>query len=284
MPSLAKTVSKSRVNLRSRSRIGKRSGVERSLVQRPGELAGLLGDPDAGRVRCTAGQVDAPAVELYEEQHVQPLQRDGLDGEEIDRDHALGLRPQKGTPRESGAVAGRPEPRLPQDLPHGRRRNGDAEAVQLADDPLIAPARVLARQAKDQRADLPADRRPTSANRINPAPGDEAPMPPQQRRWRDEEGSPARPRQQLTCRGKEDSIGRRQLRSTCLSAQYRELVSEHDELEFLEVLRAGTQRHELQHAAEHQVAERPEQEPAPRMSGTGPRLYDRPAPRGREPS
>jgi hypothetical protein len=46
--------------------------------------------------------VGAPAGELDEEEDVQPLQRDGLDGEEIDRDHALGLRSQKGTPGESG--------------------------------------------------------------------------------------------------------------------------------------------------------------------------------------
>jgi hypothetical protein len=60
--------------------------------------------------------VDAPAGELDEEQHVQPLERDGLDGEEIDREHALDLRPQQGTP-EPGALASRAEPGLPQDLP-----------------------------------------------------------------------------------------------------------------------------------------------------------------------
>jgi hypothetical protein len=65
--------------------------------------------------------VDASAGELDEEQHVQPLRRDGLDGEEIDREHALGLRTQKGTPGESGALANRAEPGLPQDLPHRRR-------------------------------------------------------------------------------------------------------------------------------------------------------------------
>lgn len=136
--------------------------------------------------------------------------------------------------------------------------------MQLACDPLIAPARVLARQPDHQHTDLAADRRPPATIAVRPAPGDEPPMPPKQRRWRDEERSPARPRQQLTCGGKEDSIGRRQLRSTCLSAQYRELVSEHHDLKLLEILRAGTQRHELEHAAEHQVAERPEQEPTPR--------------------
>jgi hypothetical protein len=60
--------------------------------------------------------VDASAGELDEEEHVHPLCRNGLDGEEVDREHALGLRPQKGTPGESGALADRPEPCLPEDL------------------------------------------------------------------------------------------------------------------------------------------------------------------------
>src|SRR6266536_6540011 len=41
-------------------------------------------------------------------------------------------------------------------------------------------------------------------------------------------------------------------------------MAEHDDLEFLEVLRTWTQEHELQYAADHHVAKRPEQEPTPR--------------------
>jgi hypothetical protein len=37
-------------------------------------------------------------------------------------------------------------------------------------------------------------------------------------------------------------------------------VPEHNDLEVLEVLGAGTQRHELEQAAEHQIAERPGQD------------------------
>ena len=111
MPSLAKTASKSRVNLLSRSRIRKRNDA-RPLLECPGELARLLGDPGAGRVRGAAGEVDAAAAELDEEEHVQPLQRDRLDGEEVDREHALRLRPQEGTPGQPRALAGRAESRL----------------------------------------------------------------------------------------------------------------------------------------------------------------------------
>jgi hypothetical protein len=88
-------------------------------------------------------------------------------------------------------------------------------------------------------------------------------MPPEQRGWRDEERAPARSRQQPTCCRKKDAIGRRQPRSPRLPTEDGQLVPEHDDLELLEVVRAGTQRCELEHAAEQQVAERPEQRPAP---------------------
>jgi hypothetical protein len=41
--------------------------------------------------------------------------------------------------------AGRAKLRLPQELPHRRRRNAEAEAAQFAHDALISPARILAR-------------------------------------------------------------------------------------------------------------------------------------------
>jgi hypothetical protein len=74
--------------------------------------------------------------------------KDGLDGEEVDREQARRLRPQKRTPGEAGTLGRRAKPRLPQELPHRRRRNTDAEAAQFAHDALISPARVLARQSQ----------------------------------------------------------------------------------------------------------------------------------------
>jgi hypothetical protein len=49
------------------------------------------------------------AAELDEEEHVQPLQPNGLDREEIDREHALRLHTQKRTPRETSALTSGPE-------------------------------------------------------------------------------------------------------------------------------------------------------------------------------
>jgi hypothetical protein len=114
-----------------------------SLLERPGDLARLLADPSSGRVGGAAGEVDAPATQLDEQEHVQPSQRDRLDGEEVDREHALRLCPQERAPGESASRAGRAEPGLAEDLLHGSGGDCDAEAVQFADDPLVAPARIV---------------------------------------------------------------------------------------------------------------------------------------------
>jgi hypothetical protein len=66
--------------------------------------------------------VDAPAGELDEEEDVDSLQRDRLDGEEVDGEHARCL-PQESPPRESVAVSGWPEPGLAEDLANCRRRH-----------------------------------------------------------------------------------------------------------------------------------------------------------------
>jgi hypothetical protein len=69
-------------------------------------------------------------------------------------------------------------PGLDQDVAHGTCRDGDAELAQLASDPEVAPARVLAREAEDQFAHIPADRRPAwPAVRIRPAPRYQPAMP-----------------------------------------------------------------------------------------------------------
>jgi hypothetical protein len=174
--------------------------------------------------------MDAPAAELDEEEHVQPLQRDRLDGEEVDCEHALRLCAQERSPGESASRAGRAEARLMEDLLYRRGGDGDAEAVQLAGDPLVAPARILAREAKHQLADLPADRRPAAPTVVGPTAVDESSVPAQQRRRRNHERPPARSRQQPTRSSQKDTIGLRQLRTICLPTKYRQLMPQHDDL------------------------------------------------------
>src|SRR5205823_13599041 len=57
------------------------------------EVARLLGDPRPTRVPAAARKVDAPRVQLDEEQHIHAPQPDGVDGQEVARDHALRLCP-----------------------------------------------------------------------------------------------------------------------------------------------------------------------------------------------
>ena len=55
------------------------------------EVAGLLGDPGAGRVRRAAREVDAAAFEFDEEQDVEAAERERLNSEEIAGEHARRL-------------------------------------------------------------------------------------------------------------------------------------------------------------------------------------------------
>jgi hypothetical protein len=88
MCSLWKTSSKAALNLLSRSWIRRHI---RSKEAGEAEVAHLLGYPGAGRVGRAACQVDAPALELDEEEHIEAAQRDRLDGEEITGEHAGSL-------------------------------------------------------------------------------------------------------------------------------------------------------------------------------------------------
>ena len=70
----------------------------RALAERPCDLPRLLRDPHCVWMRRAAGQMYAATADLDEEQRVQSLEPDRVHGEEIDRDDALRLGPQKLTP------------------------------------------------------------------------------------------------------------------------------------------------------------------------------------------
>jgi hypothetical protein len=53
------------------------------LIKRAKEIPGLLGDPHAGGVGGDTSEVDSSAVQLDEEQHLEPLQEHGIHGEEV---------------------------------------------------------------------------------------------------------------------------------------------------------------------------------------------------------
>src|SRR5262249_21345358 len=86
--------------------------TRRLLLERPGELSGLLRHPFPGRVGSAASEMDAAAARLDEEENVAAPQRDRLDSEEINGEPAGRLRADDRSPRgRDGCPPARPLPR-----------------------------------------------------------------------------------------------------------------------------------------------------------------------------
>src|SRR5439155_21220713 len=77
---------------------------------REAEVARLLDDPGSCRLGCATSEMDAPAAELDEEEHIQATQRHGLHGEEIAGNHAHGLLAKEYMPARRSAPRRRLEP------------------------------------------------------------------------------------------------------------------------------------------------------------------------------
>jgi len=58
-------------------------GRQRPILELPGQVPGLLGDPLAGGVGGDAAEVDLAASDLDEKQDVEALEPGGLDSEEV---------------------------------------------------------------------------------------------------------------------------------------------------------------------------------------------------------
>jgi hypothetical protein len=92
----------------------------RSLSERPRELPSLLRDPLVVGMTRAPGEMHAPARQLYEEQDIEPLQQDRVDGEEVDRDDARCVGAEEVAPRRTWARAGGPEMLRAKNLPDRR--------------------------------------------------------------------------------------------------------------------------------------------------------------------
>src|SRR6266536_3879005 len=144
------------------------------------EVARLLEHPVSGRVCRAAGEVDAPAAELDEEEHVEAAQRDRLDGKEVAGDGACGLLANERRPGCSLAAWRRVYASTLKHSPHRARGEAEAELDQLTSDPLIAPARVLPRQPHHQLAQRLVRRWTAGfALLVCPLPAHQLPMPTQ---------------------------------------------------------------------------------------------------------
>jgi hypothetical protein len=101
-----------------------------------------------------AKHLQGAVADLEHEQDVEPSQRDrAVDGEEVHRQHAGGLRAQELAPTGVGLSGRRRrDPAAHEDPTDGRGAGAVAECEQLALDPAVAPARVLPRHLLHQRA------------------------------------------------------------------------------------------------------------------------------------
>src|SRR6266545_3491959 len=121
-----------------------------------------------------------------------------------------------------------------QHLAHGGRGDSDAETLELADDPPVAPVGILTRESKDQRAQRPLERRPPGLLvRIRPASRDKLAMPTQHRLWLHREARPSRSRKRSTQRREERPVNWAWLRPTRLPTQDRQLVPQDQDLQLL---------------------------------------------------
>src|SRR6266540_4049055 len=80
------------------------------------EVACLLTGPAAVRIRGTGDVLDPPGRERDEEKHVDPLQENGVDGEEVAGLHARRLRLEERSPRGPVALRSRWQPFFKQHL------------------------------------------------------------------------------------------------------------------------------------------------------------------------
>ena len=87
-------------------------------------------------------------------------------------------------------------------------RDHHADAFQFADDPLIAPPRILPGTPHNQCANVRWDRWSTGWPRIGPALCDQEPVPPEERRRRDDKRRPVDAWQQSACCRQEQPVGR----------------------------------------------------------------------------
>jgi hypothetical protein len=109
------------------------------------KVARLLGYLGAAGITRAAGKPDASAAVGDEEQRVVAAHEHALDGEEIAGDDARRLHVEEFAPARSRAPWRRVESRPSQKTADACRRDPEAELGQLAADPPVAPARILAR-------------------------------------------------------------------------------------------------------------------------------------------
>ena len=195
------------------------------------QVADLLGGPRPVRMRGHPEDVHVAAADLHHEQAVQAAERHrAVHVEEIDGQHRRGLRVQELPPVRIGVPfrRGRDPQRLEDPADRGRA-DPMAELEQLALDPLVAPAVILAGEPPDQHGDLGADRRPSRPVRIGPLAGGEAAVPAKHGTRGDQPVGPQALGQEPDQRGEDRAVGPVQPGPRSGAAQHGDLMPQHQQ-------------------------------------------------------
>jgi hypothetical protein len=186
---------------------------------------GVGGDP---------GEVHAAAPVLDHHQDVEAAEEDGVDVGEVDGEDGAGLRGEELSPGRAGPQGSGLDARGLEDHPHGGGGEMVAESDQLAVDAAVAPGRVLAGHPQHQGPDrLWGGWAAWLASRAGPAAGDELGVPAQHRPG-GHESQPTQTRGQQPAECAEDgAVDPGHGRARVVTAQYGDLVSEHQDLDVL---------------------------------------------------
>jgi len=150
---------------------------EGAVLELPGQVPRLLGHPLGGRVVGAAGEVDAAAADLDEEEDVELGHADRIDDEEVAGQHLVGVLADEGLPAALASPRCRAEVMATEDPEHGQVGAAHTELDDFALDAAVAPSWVLSRESNDGLAEqvtvagsLPAwprsIRRPASADQL----------------------------------------------------------------------------------------------------------------------
>jgi hypothetical protein len=180
----------------------------------------------------------------------------------VARQHARRLLAQELAPAWPAAPRCRRQPRCQKQPPDRARRDPHTELQQLARDPRIAPARVLARQPQDELTNATLNRWPSWRTlRLCPAATHQLPVPAEQRLRRHDHPLPASRREKPSKCREEGAIGCSERRPRLLPMEHRQLMPQNNEFDVLGELAALASDEQPQHRGEREVNEGKEHPP-----------------------
>jgi hypothetical protein len=119
-----------------------------------GQVTGGLGDPLPGRMSGHPEDVDPAGLDFDHEEHVQAVQEDRVEVEEVAGQQPVGRGAEERPPQGVRLSGCRANPVAAQDPPHGRLTDPVAQAEEFTVHAAISPPWVLSRESADQLADL----------------------------------------------------------------------------------------------------------------------------------